>query len=121
MEAGSRRPLLPPRKAQPRGDAGESGGAAYMGEKARHGSGIAGGRICRPVRHSPKGTQESGRAARRAWEGRRAAMEAGSRRPLLPPRKAQPRGDAGESGGAAYMGEKARHGSGIAEAAPAAL
>ena len=55
-----------------------------MGEKARrHGSGIAGGRSCRPARRSPEGRCR------------------------------------GEVRGAAYMGEKARHGNGLAEAAPA--
>ena len=93
MEAGLRRPLLPPCKAQSKGTQGRA--------EARRRNGIAGGRSCRPVRHSPKGTQ--GRAgARRGMHGEEAGRGHGRKgappwkrdrgRPLLPPRKAQPRG-----------------------------
>ena len=145
------RPLLPLRKAQPEGDAGGRGGAARAckGGKARHGSGLAEAALAASQAQSEGDAWENGCAARHAREGKR-AVGTGSRRPLLPPCKAQSEGDAGKSGGApqkrdcgrpilplrkaqpegdagercaarACKGEEARHGSGIAEAAPAAL
>ena len=79
-------------------------------------------KVSEPVRQSGRGRGSP------CWirggadvQGRgRRATEAGLRRPHLPPRKAQSEGDAGERArGAACMGGEARHGSGLAEAAPA--
>ena len=101
MEAGLRRPLLPPRKAQSEGDAGESGCAARAckGGEARHGSGLAGGRSCRPAGTARRGRR--GERVRRGMQGRgrRGKTDAGLRRPLLLPRKAQSEGAVRETTG----------------------
>ena len=96
MEAGLREAAFAAPQAQPEGDAGENGCAvrqACMGGKARRRNGIAGGRSCRPARHSPKG-QCRGRGARRgrAREGKRGKNGRGLAEALLPLRKAQPEG-----------------------------
>ena len=71
MEAGLREAALAaPQGTARRGSAGgEARGAGMHGEEARHGSGLAGGRSCRPVRHSPKGTQGGGAARTCKGEG----------------------------------------------------
>ena len=66
---------------------------AGVGEKARHGSGIAEAAFAAPQGTARRGRREERRRGAACMERRRGAG----------------------------MGEKARHGSGIAEAAPAAL
>ena len=74
---------------------------AWRGE-ARRGSGLAGGRICRPAGTVRRGKRVQGRGS--------ASWKRACGRPLLPPRKAQPEGDAGERARSAGM-----HGEGGAE------
>ena len=101
MEAGLRRPLLPPRKAQPEGAVqGERRAARCMqGRGSAPWKRACGGRSCFPARHSPKGQCGHGRGS-----AEKRKRDCGGRSCF--PARRSPKGTQGERRAAGMHGRK---------------